>query len=374
MSYRIETKTLANGKKKYIGRVKVTGFPRKSKTFDLKTDARDWARNTEYEFKLTTIAPEAVARHKTVADMVDLVIAEYVPTLSESNHKSYTNRAIWWKNKIGWIKLDDLNAMMIRHEIDKMKVKPSTKNRHLGSISSMLTFACRSERRWLATNPARGITRWNEDFNREKPQDFTYSPEEIDLLFAAAKRYQDHANSDTVQHIRERRPSKYIYTFLKLVWETGCRLSEGQAARLDQLDPATGRLEIRGKGRNGRAKWRTTFISPELVDEIMALDRTMKDGSQSPWMFMGIESSKKEHNHCHFKNAMDDLLDECGIRVKGKKFHAMRHTAASEVADGGATVQEIMAFTGHTTLVTAARYLHQKDNHVRAAMSKRRRA
>lgn len=373
MSYLVETTIAPNGKKKYVGRVRVQGFPRKSKTFDLKTDARDWARNTEAEFKLVKVAPDAVARRKTVADVVDACLEEYVPTLSDSNQKPYRNLALAWKRRMGWVKIDDLNPMMIKHEINKLNVAPSTKNRHLGNLSSMLTFVSR-ERQWISSNPCRSVTRWHEDYNRDKPQDFTYSPRELDLLFAAAERCQAHANDDTIEHLRPRRPSKYIHTFLKLLWETGVRLSEGQAARMEYLDPATGRLEIKGKGRNGRAKWRTTFISPELVDDIMAIDRTLRDGSQSPWMFMGIERFGKAHNHCHFKNVMDDLLDECGIHVKGKKFHALRHTAATEVADGGANIKEIMAFTGHTTMVTAARYLHQKDDDVRAAMSKRRRA
>ncbi len=107
MSYRVETKQLPNGSKKYIGRVKVTGFPRKSKTFDLKTDARDWARNTEAEYKLVKVAPDAVARRKTVADVVDVVIEEYVPTLSESNQSAYSNLALAWKRRMGWVKIDD---------------------------------------------------------------------------------------------------------------------------------------------------------------------------------------------------------------------------------------------------------------------------
>jgi integrase len=56
----------------------------------------------------------------------------------------------------------------------------------------------------------------------------------------------------------------------------------------------------------------------------------------------------------------------------GLTFHGLRHTAASRLAEAGATVLEIQAITGHRNLATVARYTRGVDQRVAAASAVRK--
>ena len=50
------------------------------------------------------------------------------------------------------------------------------------------------------------------------------------------------------------------------------------------------------------------------------------------------------------------------------RFHDLRHTAATRLADAGTNTREIMAILGHRCIQTSARYTHATDRGLRRAM------
>ena len=50
------------------------------------------------------------------------------------------------------------------------------------------------------------------------------------------------------------------------------------------------------------------------------------------------------------------------------RFHDLRHTAATRLADAGTNTREIMAILGHRCIQTSARYTHATDEGLRRAM------
>jgi integrase len=50
------------------------------------------------------------------------------------------------------------------------------------------------------------------------------------------------------------------------------------------------------------------------------------------------------------------------------RFHDLRHTAATRLADAGTNTREIMAILGHRCIQTSARYTHATDAGLRRAM------
>jgi len=50
------------------------------------------------------------------------------------------------------------------------------------------------------------------------------------------------------------------------------------------------------------------------------------------------------------------------------RFHDLRHTAATRLADAGTNTREIMAILGHRCIQTSARYTHATDEGLRRAV------
>jgi integrase len=50
------------------------------------------------------------------------------------------------------------------------------------------------------------------------------------------------------------------------------------------------------------------------------------------------------------------------------RFHDLRHTAATRLADAGTNTREIMAILGYRCIQTSARYTHATDEGLRRAM------
>ncbi|HAB98674.1 MAG TPA: hypothetical protein DCE71_02490 [Parachlamydiales bacterium] len=172
MAYIQERKT-EDGKTHYRVQVRLKGFPVVSATFERKTDAKNWAQQTESAMKEGRHFKTAEAKKRSVADLVDRYIETVIPT-KPKNASACTAQLHWWKNQIGRCLLSDLSPALIAEQRDKLlrgitkqgKIRaPATVVRYLAALSHALTVAMK-EWGWIEDSPMKKVTKPQEPRGR----------------------------------------------------------------------------------------------------------------------------------------------------------------------------------------------------------------
>jgi hypothetical protein len=72
----IETRRSADGITGYRAKVRLKGFPSQSATFERKTDAKEWAKQTEASIREGRYFKTTEAKKHTIADFIDRYLRE----------------------------------------------------------------------------------------------------------------------------------------------------------------------------------------------------------------------------------------------------------------------------------------------------------
>lgn len=89
-----------------------------------------------------------------------------------------------------------------------------------------------------------------------------------------------------------------------------------------------------------------------------------REDKENPWVF----PSDKKDVPFDFKKLFRQVLDKSGIQ--DFRFHDLRHTAASYLAMGGASLLELQKILGHKTLNMVQRYAHLSKDHMESVPEK----
>lgn len=158
---------------------------------------------------------------------------------------------------------------------------------------------------------------------------------------------------------------------LEFLWSTGCRVSEVCGLDLDDLrlhagaDGITrGEATVRGKGR----KQRVVYLTPRAADATRHyIDKARKPIDipiHARAVFVSSQGHRLEPRTLWMivrRRAADAGL-ECDVSP-----HWIRHTYATEMLRGGASVEHVRAMLGHESVATTQRYLHLSGGDIQAA-------
>ncbi|MCB1005990.1 MAG: tyrosine-type recombinase/integrase [Acidimicrobiales bacterium] len=138
---------------------------------------------------------------------------------------------------------------------------------------------------------------------------------------------------------------------VELLYGSGLRVAELCGLRPDDLDLRRRRVVVWGKG----AKQRQVPLSPPAVE---ALDRWLRDGRPG---LAGPESP----DDAVFLNRRGNRLTPRDVRrILDRRSttpvhpHALRHTFATHLLDGGADLRAVQELLGHADLATTQLYTH----------------
>lgn len=90
----IETRRNEDGTIGYRAKVRLKGFPSQSATFERKTDAKEWAKQTEANMRQGRHFKTAEAKKHTIADFID----RYLREIEKKNPKRFVDV----KPLLGW--------------------------------------------------------------------------------------------------------------------------------------------------------------------------------------------------------------------------------------------------------------------------------
>jgi integrase/recombinase XerC len=176
------------------------------------------------------------------------------------------------------------------------------------------------------------------------------------LSVDAAREVVEAPRADTTVGVRDR-------AVLELLYGSGLRLSELCALDLDHVDLRTAEARVMGKG----SKERVVPLGQPCVEaitrwlQVRAELLSPKHPKASQALFLTVTGRRL------YARAVEYLVSDYGKLGAGRADlhpHALRHTCATHMLDGGADLRAIQELLGHASLSTTQRYAHVSMEHL----------
>ena len=209
---------------------------------------------------------------------------------------------------------------------------PATCNRHLALMSKMFRLAIQWGE-FEAKNPCEGIDKFKEN---NQQQNFL-SQEDVRKLMTAARNESN----------------KYAGSAIQFLIMTGVRREEALQAQWVHVDLVQATLFL-PKTKSGKSRYVV------LNDTALNLLRSLPRIQSSPWVFPGKDPMKPL---CNPTKAFGRILKAAGLPKM--RLHDCRHTYASMLVNGGASLYQVQALLGHASPQTTQRYSHLASSTLR---------
>ncbi len=149
---------------------------------------------------------------------------------------------------------------------------------------------------------------------------------------------------------------------VEVLYGSGLRVAELCSARVADLDLEAGTLQVLGK----RSKWRVVPLTPRAVDALrawLAEGRAVLATPDSPGdlVFLNLRGRALGPRDCR------RILDRRGGAPVHP--HALRHTFATHLLDGGADLRAVQELLGHSDLQSTQRYTQVSASRLRAVVA-----
>jgi integrase len=222
-------------------------------------------------------------------------------------------------------------------KLQPAKPTPVRANRIGEVLRKMFTLAV--EWGWCADNPAQRFHR-----RIETPRERFLSKAEIASLAAALDAAEDRRAADII----------------RMCMLTGARLGEVRQARFEQFN-----LEHLSWSKPPMMTKQRRAHRVPISDETAAIvrQRQLLAPSGTPWLFPGDTSGQPVQEVRRF---WAQIQKQCGIEEV--HIHDLRHTFASLLVNGGASLEMIGKLLGHSQMQTTLRYAHLMDSPLRAGV------
>lgn len=149
---------------------------------------------------------------------------------------------------------------------------------------------------------------------------------------------------------------------VELLYATGMRVAELTGIDLNDIDLAARTVKVHGKGDKERV---VPFGAPaaKAVAEWLERGRGELEAKNSGRaVFLGARGGRI--NQRQVRQVVHEQARLAGVPDIGP--HALRHSAATHLLDGGADLREVQEMLGHSSLATTQRYTHVSIEQLRA--------
>lgn len=295
-----------------------------------------------------------------VKDMIDRYIAEHLPKLAKNNagdQVSMLRKMLEpaWGNKL----VTEITKSDVARFLDFVaegrprpsKAKPNNRARKLQGhkptpiranrmgevLRKMFTLAMEWE--WRADNPAQGFHR-----RIEQARERFLGPEELTRIAAVLDNAEDQLGA----------------AIIRMCMLTGARVGEVRTARFEQfnLDYV---IWSKPAATTKQRKIHRVPISQEVVTIVRQRQMVVPHGN--PWLFPSETVGQPVREIRRFWARVQKEADLPDVRI-----HDLRHTFASLLVSGGASLEMIGRLLGHSQMQTTQRYAHLMDSPLRAGV------
>lgn len=221
---------------------------------------------------------------------------------------------------------------------DKGREKTS-QARALSSVKSFFNFLMMEDR--IDASPAEFIQ--SPKFGRQLPD--ILSSDEIDRIIAAV-------DTSTVKGLRDQ-------AMLELLYSCGLRVSELITLRMQDLFFGEGYIRVIGKGD----KQRLVPISAVARERVYRyLDK--RPGARSNEEVIFLNNRGRKLTRVMVFTILKQAAQRAGID-KHISPHTFRHSFATHLLEGGASIRQVQEMLGHESILTTEIYTHLDRSHLR---------
>jgi integrase len=305
---------------KWQARVLRNGYPDQTKSFETKADAEKWARSVESEIDKGQFVSVNEAQRNTLGDLIARYLVEVTPSMKGASEDTIRLKAIMRRPIARWSMANLSAARIAAYRDERLKnVSSGTVIRELAYLSAIINHA---RREWgiNAPNPVQMV---------RKPQ----SPQ------ARSRVLTDEEVSRLLQALEPTgRRSHWTKPIVQLALATAMRRGELLSLRWENID-LIGRTAFLPDTKNGDS--RTVPLSTAAVQVLAGLPRHIS-GVVFPLKAFTLDAA--------FKRG----LRRAGL--EGIRFHDLRRTAITRMAEKLPNVIELAAVSGHKSLMVLKRY------------------
>jgi integrase len=330
----------------YRVKVRLDGRTPASRSLTRLAPAKAWAAETESAMRNGLYASGS---GRTLAEAIDGFLAAELA--DKKDPRMLHARVRWWRGQLGSRRLRDLTPAHIADRLEALAAEPrrqrkpggavrrraaATVNRYRAAISAVLTWAGNQSPPWISDNPARRTKHRPEPAGRVR----FLSPAERRALLAEAGAS---ASAD-------------LYLGVVLSLATGARQGEVLGLRWPDLDLNRATVTFRDT-KNGDT--RTVPLPRETVSLL-----EVRRSSVSPDTDLVFPSARNRRKSVDLRQGFAAACRRAGI--VDFRWHDLRHSAASALADSGASLLDIGVVLGHRSQQTTRRYTHLTETRLRA--------
>lgn len=296
-------------------------------------------------------APQRVSLESALADFEAHLRAQR--RLSDHTVRAYLGdlgQLFDFARREGAASLQDIDLGLLRSWLAVMgdrRLSRATLARRGASARTFFEWARRSGR--VLTDPAARLVSARP--GRTLPT--VLSAEDTAALLATAR---DRSEDGDPVHVRD-------WAALELLYATGVRVGELVGTDVDDVDLDARTMRVLGKGDRER-------VVPFGVPARQALRAWLERGrprlvvaSSGPALFLGRRGSRVDARQvrevAHRVAALADVED--------LSPHALRHTAATHLLEGGSDLRTVQEVLGHSSLATTQRYTHVTAERLRSS-------
>lgn len=266
----------------------------------------------------------------TVSELCDVYIREVAEQHSKPSYLKQQKRMVENKIKpnLGSRKVASVTRADIQTLHNSLKEAPYEANRVLALASVIFRHAELRGMRQEGSNPCRLVKKY-----RERRRERLLSDDEVGRILTALQEV-DMAGSEP----------RSATLAIRLLFATASRASEVLGLRWDYVDHDANEL-VWPDSKTGRVSKPMTEEVKRLLSQADRID---------PYVCHGADPTKQLSIHA-LGRAWRRILSRANVMPCG--LHAIRHKAATDIANSGAPLQVGMALTGHKTPSMYLRYL-----------------
>jgi integrase len=380
--------TIIKRGKAFRAQIRRSGFPTESATFDTQREAKAWARKRESELDGTTSKRVRAAHGRKVRHALNLYARERCgfkmqftvdgidhdlsprdalkrldtvgDNVQPNSTPAKTARGIvtylqFWFDQIGDTDLAKLDADDIMAALETIEhLSPKSQDDYQRNLQAALRFAVEPPYQWIRVNPAAFRKKGGY---RERDRVLSFEEEQA-LITALAD-------------------NNRLRLIVRVGLATGLRLGNVLGLTWSNIDLKTGEAFI-PETKNGSAI--TTRITGDALNELKAWAKVRQIGSDY------VFPAARGFSHVSFpKGEWQAALTAAGIQREenrkadphrdpraywGFRFHDLRHTLATHLADVGASQFQISAVLGHKTAQQTKRYVRDSVTQIDNAFAR----
>lgn len=308
--------------KRWQARIRRHGHPDEVRSFFTRQDAERWARSIEIEMDRGSFVSLTNAQKSTMVELIERYLKEVTPSMKGARDDSIRLKAMK-RNALFRVSAAALTPERLSKYRDQRLtvVSSGTVIRELAYISSIINHA---RREWGINiqNPVALVRKPASPKGRER----ILSADEQERLMEALKPAE--------------RRSAWMLPLVTVALATGMRRSELLMLHWNNVD-LNQRTAVLETTKNGDR--RVVPLSSRAIATLAALPRCI-DGQVFPMTPCAVSAAFKKA--CKRANISDF------------RFHDLRHTAITLMADKLPNVIELAAVTGHKSLKMLQRYYH----------------